>query len=385
MALPAPEFKSYEATATRFLDEAEKLTVEQWSAICSRYEADLKEISSALGRIGKDTSSLAFGLMRIPKEQQKRIAFNRELHQRKQAVIASLPETLQVAAKSAMSAATSAMMIFDERIRRPRKEALVAPVLRPFFGFVTLPAYDYDKAPARPEGKQKIAKGAFHIGFPENYFTYSEPLPKGVSVAPMGWFKKLTFHDTWNLPRHPGLSCDFGGSYKQECAICGGFLHHLVTLPAIDGLPVTGLPQAVIVSCLSCLGWTEPRLFFRHEKSGQVMPTGHSGGRIKPEFPAKSIRKATIILCETPVKWSHQPWGDSTHENLNRIGGRPSWVQDRESAKCPQCRKSMTFLAQLDSGLPTEDGKRWLWGSGGVLFIFWCDACKIDAQFLQCT
>ncbi|MDB6058101.1 MAG: hypothetical protein JWO95_1945 [Verrucomicrobiales bacterium] len=394
MAPPAPEFESYEAMASRFLDEAEKLTIEQWSAICQRYEAALEEITSALGRIGKDTSDLAFRLMTIPKEKEKRIGFNRQLHQRKLAVVASLRETIQVAgtthslrviANSAMSAVTSAMMIFDERIQRPRKEALVAAVFRPFYGFITLPAFDYDTAPARPQRKEKSAKGVFHVGFPENYFTYSEPLPKWMSVAPMGWFKKLTFHETWNLPRNPGLSCDLGGSYEQECAVCGGSLHHLLTLPAVAGLPVTGLQQLVIVSCLSCLGWTEPRLFFRHEKSGLATPTSYSGPTTKPQFPAKPIRKATIVLCETAVKWSDQPWGDSTHQNLNRIGGKPSWVQDRESATCPQCRKSMAFLAQLDSGLPSEDGKRWPWGSGGVLFIFWCDACKIDAQFWQCT
>jgi hypothetical protein len=45
----------------------------------------------------------------------------------------------------------------------------------------------------------------------------------------------------------------------------------------------------------------------------------------------------------------------------------------------------MTFLLQLDSGLPTADGQRWLWGSGGLLYVFWCGRCKLDAQAWQCT
>lgn len=45
----------------------------------------------------------------------------------------------------------------------------------------------------------------------------------------------------------------------------------------------------------------------------------------------------------------------------------------------------MTFLLQLDSDLPTEDGGEWLWGSGGIGYLFWCDSCKVSGLLWQCT
>lgn len=41
----------------------------------------------------------------------------------------------------------------------------------------------------------------------------------------------------------------------------------------------------------------------------------------------------------------------------------------------------MRFLLQLDSGL--DDGC--LWGSGGILYVFWCDTCRVSNQTWQCT
>jgi hypothetical protein len=39
----------------------------------------------------------------------------------------------------------------------------------------------------------------------------------------------------------------------------------------------------------------------------------------------------------------------------------------------------------LDSDLPTEDGREWHWGSGGICYVFWCNACRISATTWQCT
>lgn len=45
----------------------------------------------------------------------------------------------------------------------------------------------------------------------------------------------------------------------------------------------------------------------------------------------------------------------------------------------------MPFLLQLDSNLMSDDGGAWMWGSGGIGYFFWCDACQISAGLWQCT
>ena len=93
-----------------------------------------------------------------------------------------------------------------------------------------------------------------------------------------------------------------------------------------------------------------------------------------------------VHLVETPARWRWQSWGASNgRENLHRVGGFPSWIQSAEHPACPGCEARMHFLMQMDSDLPTADGRGWLWGSGGMGYVFWCDGCKISGLFWQCT
>jgi hypothetical protein len=45
----------------------------------------------------------------------------------------------------------------------------------------------------------------------------------------------------------------------------------------------------------------------------------------------------------------------------------------------------MTSLLQLDSELTTESGGEWLWGTGGIGYVTWCDGCAISSVTFQCT
>ncbi len=61
----------------------------------------------------------------------------------------------------------------------------------------------------------------------------------------------------------------------------------------------------------------------------------------------------------------------------SQIGGLPSWVQNAEYPCCPECRKTMTFIAQLDNGhFP---------GSEGIYYAFLCTNCRITATIYQQT
>lgn len=75
-------------------------------------------------------------------------------------------------------------------------------------------------------------------------------------------------HPTWSAPDPSAQSSPFGGPGTHICAVCGAQGHHLVTLDQVPkNLGVTGMKRLVLETCLSCLGWEEGVLFYRHGKS----------------------------------------------------------------------------------------------------------------------
>jgi hypothetical protein len=260
---------------------------------------------------------------------------------------------------------------------------------------VTLPEFDFSNK-TKDSSKAAVSKvtltysdknteSVFHLGFPTEFFRYNEDLPDYIKIAPIHWNKKNTSHETWHLDQFSNLECDFGGSHTSVCHYCKKSLSHLITLPAINRLPISGLKRCQIVTCTGCLGWKIPSLFFSHGDRLSLKPLPYGDFHENSDFESVPLKPATVYLCKTPPKYFQQAWSGSDDQNLHRIGGKPSWVEDNEKSICPQCKKPMVFLMQFDSGLPTIDGKRWLWGSGGVLYIFWCDTCKIDGQVWQCS
>ena len=191
-------------------------------------------------------------------------------------------------------------------------------------------------------------------------------------------------HQTWNLPAIPGRH-RFGGLAACTCAVCDGPLHNLITLDPLPAAIDIAHPERLqIATCLSCLGWSKAPLFFHHNDSG--MPTPLDSGHRDPEFPACPLKETWVELTATPQRWQWQDWAlSNSRENLNRVGGHPTWIQSAEYPTCPSCRHQMPMLLQLDSDLPTEDGGEWLWGSGGICYVFWCGNCRVSASLWQCT
>ncbi|CAH8245093.1 hypothetical protein WJ0W_002323 [Paenibacillus melissococcoides] len=35
--------------------------------------------------------------------------------------------------------------------------------------------------------------------------------------------------------------------------------------------------------------------------------------------------------------------------------------------------------------MPLADGQKWMWGSGGIVCLFWCGRCKVSGHLWQCT
>jgi len=194
-------------------------------------------------------------------------------------------------------------------------------------------------------------------------------------------------HPTWGQADTHASRYRFGGQSNTRCGTCGERAHHLITLdPVPPSLGVTELPRIELVVCLSCLGWEQSILSYQHDENGKPKNIRQSEIALSPQFPAEPLKETEVNLLERETRWRWQDWGRSNgRENLHRVGGHPTWIQHAEYPRCPLCGKTSTFLMQLDSYLPTSDEGEWLWGSGGIGYVFWCDGCKVTSFLFQCT
>jgi hypothetical protein len=215
----------------------------------------------------------------------------------------------------------------------------------------------------------------YHLQFPEVFFE---------SQSRPAWLARI--HPPWELPDSIQF-VPFGGSSNGSCSLCRKTLHRLIVLdPIPPGLGIKRLKRFELATCLSCLGWARQPLFYQHDGDGFPVNIGYDGPSVKPQFPVRPLREAEVGLAQTLRRWFWQDWSCSnSRENLNRVGGEPSWIQDADYPRCPSCNTVMPHLLQLDSDLPTANGGEWLWGSGRIAYGFWCDECSISGFLWQCT
>src|SRR6266446_5636011 len=220
--------------------------------------------------------------------------------------------------------------------------------------------------------RQLYKSHVLHLGFSPEYF---------LDRSWHSWFRRN--HPTWTLtPRHRAVSgsISFGGQGEGECAVCGKTMHRLLRLdPVPPDLGVTDRAILDLETCLSCLGWEQPQLFYHHDHQGRAKNIGYEGPVKVPQFPMGPLRATQVLLIDAGPRWRWQDWGHSnSRENLHRLGGHPCWIQGADYPKCPTCHRRMQFLLQLDSDLPTMNSEEWFWGSGGICYCFWCDNCKVS-------
>ncbi len=181
-----------------------------------------------------------------------------------------------------------------------------------------------------------------------------------------------------------------GGALTATCGLCHGPLHRLLALPQPGLAGIDCATPLELATCLSCQGWEADAdvLFFQHDDQGapRAHPSQRRADALTPGFPTGPLLQADVSLFLAPKRWAWQDWGDSNgRQNLNRVGGPPSWVQQGEYPSCPDCGVRMAFAMQLDSDLPQEDGGEWSWGSGGCNYTFWCADCRVSGHLWQCT
>lgn len=202
------------------------------------------------------------------------------------------------------------------------------------------------------------------------------------------WRKRIwRLHPTWHGGQllHTGR---MGGPLDTLCGGCHSPLQRLLQTdaaalqPGAEGEITLGL-------CLDCCGWEAPPVrFYRHDADG--LPSCHpSQHREVPGMPTDSgdLMQAEVgLVALESDRWQQQDWGQSNHrQNLSRVGGMPSWVQSAQYPACIDCGEQMPFVMQLDSTLPTTAEGALLWGSGGMLYTFWCATCRVSGHFWQCT
>lgn len=187
-------------------------------------------------------------------------------------------------------------------------------------------------------------------------------------------------HPTWRLPTE-GLSYRLGGPGFGRCPSCEQSLIHLVTLDdAIDALMIS-LPKLVLETCPTC--WSPA--YYQHDQNGRptrIAPIEIEGHR----WDNVPLQEQRVRIAKTPTRWLRQAWAHSNgRQNLNRLGGLPSWIQYPDVPNVPQTERKMKLLLQLDSDLPLVGGGKMLWGSGGLLYVFWDAETRISCHFGQWT
>lgn len=187
-------------------------------------------------------------------------------------------------------------------------------------------------------------------------------------------------HPTWHLPTE-GSTYRLGGPGSGWCPSCEQALIHLITLEdAIDALMIS-TPKLVLETCPTC--WSPA--YYHHDENGRptrINPIEIEGYRWQ-NVPLKEQR---VGIAKTPKRWLRQSVAHSNgRQNLNRLGGLPAWIQGPDIPTVPQTGKKMKLLLQLDSDLPLVSGGELLWGSGGLLYVFWDDETRISCHFGQWT
>lgn len=201
-------------------------------------------------------------------------------------------------------------------------------------------------------------------------------------------------HPTWVEAPRDASTFPFGGVSEAICGICSERLQHIITFDRIpDGLGVTDLPTLELSVCLACLSLGSGVLSYQHDERGH--PHDISQGKRWPQFAdvreSFHFKSTSVALADLGPRWQRQDWGYSNgRENLHRIGGHPTWVQNAEYVPCPLCSNVSTFLMQLDEGLLTIDELTgdtwgWNWSGGGIGYILWCNSCKVSSFFDQYT
>lgn len=188
---------------------------------------------------------------------------------------------------------------------------------------------------------------------------------------------------TWQPGEPPVGTGRVGGLAPAACATCGRQLHLLLDLGTFPAPGAQPLPRQLLAcGAFSCL-WADQ--FFQHGDGAtpvSVQPREFVPGEPDPE----PLPEVPVAVHPTPPRWSFQEWGQANGmQNLNRLGGEGSWIQDAIHPDCPTCGLAMPLLAQFDSETLFVGTQGWAGWTEGIIYSYWCADCRVSATLKQQT
>lgn len=193
-------------------------------------------------------------------------------------------------------------------------------------------------------------------------------------------------HDggTWR-PAGPAVGeVRVGGAAEGRCFTCHAPLHRVLDLGTFPSPVGLDLPRE-LVTCASfaCL-WGEQ--FFSHDTEMPV-PLTHRDHPGDDGIPVPELMPVMpVTFHAAPPRWRLQDISAcNCTQNLNRVGGPGSWVQDAAFPRCPRCEHEMPLLAQLDGMTPFDEIVGWERWTEGLVYVYWCDDCRVSATSSQQT
>jgi hypothetical protein len=169
----------------------------------------------------------------------------------------------------------------------------------------------------------------------------------------------------------------FGGYSSAEvpiCHICEEPAAHLLTLSA-DATPydLSHDPSFYWYSC-GCEAMDSTTV--RTDENGTTVYYGPKGVA-DPEY-SLTPGELSLVLENHPNQVGTS-LGGLPGESLNQVGGLPEWVEPDIHPSCPECSRTMPFLASM-SDRQTPFGHVQF---DGIIYCFWCDDCRVSSTKIQ--
>ncbi len=170
---------------------------------------------------------------------------------------------------------------------------------------------------------------------------------------------------------------------EDVCPHCGGKMVDILVLDGRDErLKFLGIEGIITVACCpNCVGFFDGSAFNRFTLDGksEVLPAKLFDGADKMDCYMQDedyalLANNTFGLAEKSVPLFYGAFA----EDINTIGGFANWVQDWEYVICPNCGKTMKYLAQIQWSTVLENME-------GTLYIEICPDCKIVSMQHQQT
>ncbi len=168
--------------------------------------------------------------------------------------------------------------------------------------------------------------------------------------------------------------------HAEACRWCG---RRMTTLLDLDltapqagflGLPGRRLRIATCEIC-TCYGI----VFTRVDREGG--PAWHEANRRPDYLPEGTedwggLPRRCLEFSGAPRNWLESASWLVPGVRFSQVGGHPTWIQDAEYPRCPDCGRPMPFLAQLSAEDCEERGE-------GIYYMFACRECGVAATGYQ--